>query len=308
MKLSRQVREIINVVIFLLVVGLLLTFYVIYPLNKAKDTMGRADFDDYEALGDSLLPDADATPFVEAGLVIDTFRVESDGLTTLSCIYVDPDTTRPLDSLAGTVFLVPSEYEDRNAVVPLAKQLSDAGYVVVTYDQRATGSSTGLYHGEGQYEATDLEALIAWLDLRNRLSHPLSVVGYDAGADAALLTAHDEGRIDKVIAVRPYLTTTRWLDVLADRNDWWWFPFRRTVMWWWYNLRSNYAARYREVDMIEPVGCPTTLIVTEPARDHEAVQKLVEVSSDSLLTVTTVPAEDSLASHLVMQYIAGPTK
>ena len=54
MKLSRQTREIINIVIFLVVVGLLLTFYVIYPLNRTKAIMGRTGLDDYDT--DSIPP------------------------------------------------------------------------------------------------------------------------------------------------------------------------------------------------------------------------------------------------------------
>ena len=314
MKLSRQVREIINIVVFLLILGIILTLYVIYPLTRTKDAMARADIDrlsdddDSDSLSDSLMVVNDPAAFVEAGLFVDTFRVEADGLTQLSCVFIKPDSTGPIDSARGTVFLVPPEWSDRTAMIPLAEALIDSGYNVVTYDQRATGGSTGKYHGEGRYEASDLEALLAWLELRNRLVHPLTVVGGGLGGDAALLAAREEGRIDYVIAWHPYLTTTGWLDGLAERKGWLWFPFRRTVMWFWYNLRSGYAAPYREMDQINEVGCPT-LVVEPTSGDSEAIERLREVSPEHLLTIKTTESKDFEGDlNTIIGYIVAPNK
>jgi hypothetical protein len=47
MKISRQTREIINMVIFVLVAALLIVTYVVYPLNRTKAIMGRYNLDDY---------------------------------------------------------------------------------------------------------------------------------------------------------------------------------------------------------------------------------------------------------------------
>ena len=44
-KISQTVKEIIQIVVFLLVVGILLTAFVIYPLNRTSAIMGRADDD-----------------------------------------------------------------------------------------------------------------------------------------------------------------------------------------------------------------------------------------------------------------------
>jgi hypothetical protein len=90
-RISRQTREIINIVVFLIVVGGLLYFYVIYPLGQSKALMGRQNLDDYDE--DSVLVN-DAAAYIEAGLKPDTFRVESDGLTTLACLYTAPENDR----------------------------------------------------------------------------------------------------------------------------------------------------------------------------------------------------------------------
>lgn len=307
MKLSRQTRELIKIILFFVVLGVVLVVYVVYPLSKSKSAMARADIDTYDSETDSLVVRNDPTPFLEAGLAADTFRVEADGLTTLSCLFIPADSNISPDSVRGTVFLVPSEWSDRTAMIPLAKALHDSGFAVATYDQRATGGSTGEYHGEGRYEANDLEALLAWMEIRNRNVHPLTVVGGGLGAEAALLAAREEGRIDYVVAWRPYLTTTRWLDRMAERKGWIWFPFRRTVMWWWYNLRSGYAAPYRDMEGIEAVGCPTILVLPESGADRE-VRRLQDVSPEDMLVVkTTESADFHDALETIIAYIVSPT-
>ena len=72
-KISRQVREIINIVLFFVIIGVVITAYVIYPLNRTKNTMGRADMGEFNF--DSL-PANDPSPFFGAGLAADTFRLE----------------------------------------------------------------------------------------------------------------------------------------------------------------------------------------------------------------------------------------
>ena len=121
-RISRQVKEIIQIVVFLLVVGGLVGFYIVYPLNRVKALMGRTNLDEYHA--DSLATN-DPTAFVEAGLPSDTFRVESDGLTKLACLYAAPN----LDSsgkIKGTVLLVHADSADRAAMVPLARLFGDS--------------------------------------------------------------------------------------------------------------------------------------------------------------------------------------
>ena len=302
-RLSRQMKEIINTVTFLLVVAALVACYVIYPLIRVRTSMGRTNLDDYNA--DSLVVN-DATAYIEIGLNPDTFHVESDGLTTLACLYVAPH----LDSLGqikGTVFLVHEDGADRDAMAPLARMFVDSGFAVVAFDQRASGRSTGEYRGEGQYEASDLNEIIRYLDLRERIIHPLIMVGYSLGADGGLLAALEEKRINSVVAVNPYLSTRRMQDVLKERYDMLWFPFFRTIMWWWYDIRSSYAAPYRNIDGIEAVACRTLLLTTpEFARDDE-VRRIKELSPPELLESGEIPASEEELYREILRFATSTT-
>ena len=305
-KISRQTREIINIVLFFVVVGLLLTFYVIYPLNRTKALMGRADIDDFNY--DSLPPN-DPALFVEAGLTADTFRTEIDITTTLAGLYIEPaaDSLNPetRKTPKGTVFLVPDERLDRNSMIPLTKMFSDSGFAVVTYDQRASGLSSGKYHGEGFYEANDLEELIPYLELRGRINHPLTVIGYSLGADAALLAAAEEKRIDKVVAVNPYLTTIRYQNMTKEEHGTLWMPFFRTIMRWWFNMRSGYAAPYREIDDIQPAACPTLMLVDGDRMDAPENARIKELSGDSFV-LKQRPDDDSVLFNDIITFIGQP--
>ena len=286
-KLSQNVRETIKTVIFLIVVGVLIFFYMIYPLGRTKVTAGRPDIDDYNP--DSLIAN-DIAAYIEVGLcdtslattmIFDTFRVETDGLTIVACLWMVPEIG--IDSARGTIFLLHDDGANRDSLAPLARTLFDAGYCIVVYDQRAAGRSSGKYRGEGQYEADDLQEIIRHLDLRGHIIHPLAIVGWSTGADAGLLCALNESRIDGVMAVKPYLSSDRWLDILKQRHEMMWFPFSSTMMWWWYEIRSSYAAPYRELEDMRPVACPTYLIVEQASWKCAEVIHLKEISDTTFL-------------------------
>lgn len=301
MKISRQTRETINIVVFLVVVGLLLTFYVIYPLNRAKALMGRTDLDAYNT--DSIPPNI-ATLFVDASLPVDTFRLEADGLTNLGCLSISPDS----GNLSGSVILLHREDQSRDSLVDLAGRLYAAGYRVILCDLRATGSSTGRYHGEGQYESTDLQALIGYLYIHEVIAPPLTVVGFGIGGDAALLATEEEPRIDLVVAVQPYLSTTRWLDHLREQHGTIHIPFFRTVMWFWYDIRSGYAAAYRDRDQAK--GVKTSALVLVPAEDldSEEVVDLIEKSTEQRVTVATCPQDGPTVTETILQAVSSLAK
>ena len=288
-RISRQTREIINVVVFLIVVGSLLYFYIIYPLGKSKTIMGRQNLDDYD--DDSVLVN-DATVYIEAGLEPDTFRVEADGLTTLAGLYATPENDS-LSAPRGTVLLVHDEFGDRDSVAALARLLVDRGLAVIAYDQRASGRSTGKYHGEGGYEADDLVAVVSYLELREKIVHPLTVVGYSLGGDAALLASLEETRIDRVVAVNPFLSTQRLMVRLTETHNLFWFPFRKTILWWWYDIRSSYAAPFRKADDIKPVACRTVMFLPEEGVNDEEVARLKEQSDPALLEIKS-PLPDEM--------------
>jgi len=296
-KLSRTVKEVIKTTVVVVVVGVLIAVYAIYPLIRSKTMTARTDLDDFNP--DSLVVNNPGV-FADSGRAVDTFRVECDGLTNLACLYLAPPVDSS-DAIRGTVCLLHADGQTRDDMLPVAEILLDSGYAVAACDQRASGRSTGQYRGDGQYEASDLQEVIRYLDIREKVIHPLYLVGIGLGGDAALLVAEEEPRVDAVVAVSPYLSTTRMLDRLKERHEIYSFPFFRTVMWWWYNMRSSYAAPYRETEDVRPVKVRTLLLNTAEAAADPEVARLTEASDPGLLTHESRPAsEDDLYTRITM--------
>lgn len=294
-KMSQTTREIIKTAIVLVVIGLLAVVYIVYPLMKTSAVMGRPDMDAFNE-PDSI-PANDPSACLETGLACDTFRVESDGLTSLAGLLL-PARTDTTGTPRGTVILLHHDTTSRTALFPWALQFVDSGYNVVLYDQRASGYSTSRYHGEGWYEASDLEEVISYLDIHGWLKRPLVVIGQGVGGDAAYLASLEESRIDAIAAINPYLSTSRMWSVKQDGYDLWSFPFFKTMMWWWYNIRSSYAAPYRDVSDLEAVPRPTLLFVPTEALDSEEVTTLRDLSEEQLLSVKTATSEGQLLGEL----------
>lgn len=296
-RISRKTREILEIVIFLLVVAVLLTAFVIYPLSTTKSQFARPDLDDYNP--DDTLTVNSPGVYAELNASLDTFFVDADGLTTLACLYVAPiDTTR--DSARGTILVLHKDDANRDSVYSLAAALIDSGFAIATYDQRASRYSGGKYRGEGRLEADDLDEVIRYLDLRKKLTHPVIVTGYQTGADAAMIMAREESRIDAVVAVNPYLTTKRLQDMLKDRFDSYWLPFYRTVMWFWYEIRSGYAVNYRKIEQLEETGRPSILFIPTELQSDETVFHLAEISDENLLEIRAKePTEENVISAIM---------
>ncbi|MCH9025477.1 MAG: hypothetical protein IH931_09115, partial [candidate division Zixibacteria bacterium] len=288
----------------LLAIGILVTFYWIYPLSLAKTGMGRNNLDEYNDLPDTLseLPN-EALLWEEAGLKPDTFRLDADGLTTLACLRCLPE-----DSSIGTVFLLHNDNQNRDSILWLASALVVSGYTIVACDQRASGRSSGQYRGGGQYESSDLDELIANIDLRYRLKHPLVAVGFGTGADAVILSTQNESRLDAIVAIEPYLTSTRLLDKLKKQHDMLWFPFFRSVVWWWYEMRSSYAVEYRDISDIDPVGAPALLFIASEDFDDEEVRQIETVSSSSgKLRLEKTPADNGSLETIILDFVKNLT-
>jgi len=286
--MSRAVKETVQTVAVVLLVAILIAVYVIYPLNRTKVLMARPDIDSYTP---EPVAANDPSAFVAAGLDIDTFRVEADGLTRLACLRVTPK-PHPVGEQRGLAILLHKEGLDRSSLIGPAQALADSGVEVILYDQRASGLSTGKYRSDGQLEAIDLEAVIGYLEIQGRLRHPLTVVGWGVGGDAALWAAADEPRINRVIAVEPNLTSERMVRQVLGKNDVMWFPFNQTIFWWWYKIRSGYAVSYRTTEDLAPVRCPTVIGLPADRLSNPEVKKLIGISSGELLTVVPVEQVD----------------
>ena len=282
--MSRAVRETVQTIAVIVVVLVLIAAYVVYPLVKTKALMARPDIDSFKQ--DSI-PLNDPAVFVQAGLTVDTFRFEADGLTKLACIRVLPR-SQPDMAVRGLAILLHREGLDRTSLLDPAKALVDSGVEVIVYDQRASGLSGGKYHSDGQLEAIDLEALIGYLEIQGKLHHPLAVVGWGIGGDAALMASAEESRINQVIAIEPYLTTERMLQHALDKNFISWLPLKKTIFWWWYKIRSGYAVTNRTEENLTPVSGRTVIGLPANRMNEPEIRKLTSISSAELLTVAPV--------------------
>lgn len=298
-RMNPIVKESIQIAIFLIVVGSLIYFSWIYPLNLVSDFSERPEADQISL--DSLPPN-DPAAFIEAGLAApDTFRIPADGLTSLAGVYL-PAQIDSGQTPRGTVILLHDLHSDRRSMIPVGLRLNAEGYSAVFLDQRASGFSSGKFHGDGQIEATDLIEAISWLDLRTRVSHPLIVVGVGLGAETALLASAEDDRINRVIAVRPYLTSKRMQALQIAEQDLLWFPFQRTILWWWYNTSSGYAIPLREIDQIKPVKVVTLVMMPIDQTEIDEVKRLAELSGEKL-TVIGVPETEAEITQAVIDYL-----
>jgi hypothetical protein len=285
-RLSRATRETIQTISVIVLVLILILVYVVYPLNRSKAFFGRKDVDNY---GPKTAIANDPTPFVQAGLKADTVKMESDGLTSLACVALGTG-RQTTDSARGMVIVAMDDELDRIKAAPVAAALVDSGFTVWAYDQRGVGASTGSYHSDGQLEAQDIEALVSYLELHGRLRHPLVVVGRGVGADAAMLAPTEEKRIDGVVAIEPYLTTTRMVAELRKQHGLIWFPFWEPTVWWWYKTRSGYVIEPRT--MAEIKGLTTRTVLATANAGSPELAALKQGTSPELLRVISVPGTD----------------
>jgi pimeloyl-ACP methyl ester carboxylesterase len=294
-RLSRQVKETIKIVAVVLVIGILLFFYWFYSLNRAKAMWGRTNLDSYQA-DSTLLMMNDPSAFFSPSIIVDTFRVESDGSTSLACLNLHLLEKVPL---RGTVLLLHSERADRSSLRSLAQSLADSGFGVVVYDQRASGLSTGKYHGDGRMEAADMEAVIRYLGLHNQLTGPVIVAGWKLGADAALVAATEERRISAVLAVEPYLSSNHMIDSYRAEFSGWWFPLYRSVIWFWYNARSSYGLEYRNDADLPSVACRTVMMTAGDPPTDQTIRTLAAKSGTFLTLAPTTTDPNKLVETIV---------
>jgi pimeloyl-ACP methyl ester carboxylesterase len=301
-KMSQTVKEIMQIVIFLLVVGILVLVFVIYPLNRTKAILARPDIGDFNP--DSLPPN-DISALVDLEAAIDTFRVDADGLTSLACVFIEP---QPKPSIVpffrGVAILLHGEGEDRNAMLPLTRALLDSGFAVCLYDQRASGRSSGAYHSDGELEGADLTEVIAFLRIRDRIMSPFVIVGQGAGADAALLVATTDQSPDGVVAISPYITTERWLNILMDEHDMYWIPFPHTIFMFWYELRSGYAPEGRSLEAMRALRCRTLILDSEARLADETVTGYVQMASNNSITTAPLPGDSTRLIDAVVAFIS----
>lgn len=102
-----------------------------------------------------------------------------------------------------------------------AQILSEAGYGVLLYDQRASGESGGKWRTWGWQDVVDMEMILSYLNSEYQIStSKISLWGASTGAEIAVLTLEQYPELKRIIADGPGYSTAADLPPnrsLADR-------------------------------------------------------------------------------------------
>ncbi len=288
--MSKKTKEIVRTTTVLVIVALVFIFYIIYPLNVIDDFTARTNPDKFS--DESYEYTNDPGIYASFSPPPDTFTVTTNDNIQLACLYFEPDTTA-LDSSLGTVMLLNPADTDRTYFADYVAPLHDSGWIVILYDQRATGQSGGIYHAGGVFEGEDLIEVIAADNFNGWLKRPLIVAGFDVGGDAAINAERTDQRIDRAIAVNPYLTTTNWLQTNREKAGKLGIPLGNTFYFWWYKKSSGFPYDRTGVDDIRPVEGPCLILADEKVMESPELNRLIEIDTGDKLTTELAPDNDA---------------
>ena len=299
--MSKKTKEIVKTTAVLIIIVSFVAFYIVYPLITVPRLVARPDKDNFD---DPEFKYAnDASFFVDSGLIPDTFAVLTDDNIRLTALYFRPDTSL-FDTVSGTIIMLHGDNSDRTSLISYISPLLDTGLAVVIYDQRACGFSGGKFRATGIYEADDLVQLIVDLSFKEKIYSPLTVVGFDLGADAALFASQKEKRIDAVLAVEPYLTSSRWISSLTKAKGAFAIPLYKMIYFWWYQKLTGFPFDRTGVDDIQPVETKTILIADQTMLKDDEHIRFMELSADAITTVSrTSDTDNEKSKQMILEYI-----
>nr|MBN2277648.1 alpha/beta hydrolase [candidate division Zixibacteria bacterium] len=294
--MSKKTRETVLTATVLVIVVAFIFFYIIYPLITVPGLTCRSDRDTFD--DPDYAPVNDAAYFVELGLNPDTFTVTTDDNLRLACLYFAPDSAI-YDSVRGTVVFLNSSDTDRTAFAPYLSPLLDSGLAVVLYDLRATGLSGGTYHTAGFYESDDLNQLLIYLKFHERDRHPLITVGFGIGGDAVLSAARKEQREELVVAIDPFITAARWINMMKQEKGAWPIPFYNRLYYWWYLKLYGLPLNRTGLDDIQAVASRTVVAAAEENLESPEIKQLIDLSSEMVTPVKKPTNETAMKAWLV---------
>jgi pimeloyl-ACP methyl ester carboxylesterase len=109
----------------------------------------------------------------------------------------------------GTLLLLHGYLQNRNYVVPWAVRLAQAGFRCVVLDLRGHGASTGDHISFGAFESRDITQVLDDLARRGWDVSQVGILGVSYGASIALLTAGNDPRVGRVVALEPFASAER---------------------------------------------------------------------------------------------------
>jgi pimeloyl-ACP methyl ester carboxylesterase len=125
----------------------------------------------------------------------------------------------PLKEL-GTIVLLHGYMTQKEAMLPWALVLAQAGYRVVLVDVRGHGHSTGRTFTAGKYETADLVQMLDYLTAQKLSGAGVGVLGYSFGADLGLYWAARDSRVKAIVAIAPYNKPDEAIPRFAKEMKW----------------------------------------------------------------------------------------
>jgi pimeloyl-ACP methyl ester carboxylesterase len=110
----------------------------------------------------------------------------------------------PRAPVAGTIVLLHGVRLDKQASIPMALSLADAGYRAVLVDLPGHGESAGRSLTYGEREAREVSGLLDALDASGLELGPVGAYGFSYGAAVAIGLAAADPRVRSVVAVSPF--------------------------------------------------------------------------------------------------------
>jgi len=143
-----------------------------------------------------------------AELAAQTVRFSASDGVTLQGWFLKKSAAAP------TIILVAGFKEDRLSMVPYARFLRRAGYNVLLYDSRGTGSSGGRF-SLGMNEVDDVAGAITYLHHRTDLhAHHLGLLGVSLGAGVVIVAAARVPAVAATVADSAYVDQRATVDRL----------------------------------------------------------------------------------------------
>lgn len=124
----------------------------------------------------------------------------ADGAGTLAAWVLEPRERTAI----GTIVLLHGVRMDKQASIPVALALHDAGYRTVLVDLPGHGDSGGRYLTYGEREARDVSGLLDALGASGLELGPVGAYGFSYGAAVAIDLAAIDARVRGVVAVSPF--------------------------------------------------------------------------------------------------------
>lgn len=178
----------------------------------------------------------------------------TDGLTLRGWFF--PNSNRD----APVILYAPATAKDQRQGLSLVAPLHKAGYQVLLFSYRGSGTSDGnrLAFSYGARESTDIDAAVRYLT-ETRGIQKIGAIGHSAGAVSIILSAARNSKIDAVVAAAPFTTLE---DIWQDNRPLL-FPVRfyRSAQRF-FQLRKDFSEdQVRPLDVIREISPRPVLLI-----------------------------------------------